>query len=79
VELWIVPGAGHTGGLRTQPEEWERRVSSFLHRTLLKQMHGRLSDGRSRSKEELSLGRALGVQAIVAVERSLQRRIVATT
>jgi hypothetical protein len=35
VDLWVVPGAGHTGGLRTQPEEWERRVSSFLQRTLL--------------------------------------------
>ena len=30
VDLWVVPGAGHTGGLRTQPQEWERRVVRFL-------------------------------------------------
>ncbi len=34
VELWVVPGAGHTGGLRTRPEEWARRVSGFLARAL---------------------------------------------
>lgn len=29
-EIWTVPGAGHTGGLETRPEEWERRVITFL-------------------------------------------------
>jgi hypothetical protein len=35
VEVWVVPGAGHTGGLRIAPGEWERRVSAFLDRMLL--------------------------------------------
>jgi dienelactone hydrolase len=30
VELWEVAGAGHTGGLRTDPNGWEQRVTSFL-------------------------------------------------
>ena len=34
-ELWEVPGAGHTGGLRAQPEEYERRVVGFFDRELL--------------------------------------------
>ena len=34
VEVWVVAGADHTGGLRTQPAEWERRVTGFLDRTL---------------------------------------------
>ena len=34
VELWVVPGAGHTGGLYSQPGEWQRRVTAFLDRAL---------------------------------------------
>jgi dienelactone hydrolase len=34
VELWEVPGAGHTAGLATAPEEWERTVIEFLDRTV---------------------------------------------
>lgn len=34
VEVWTVPGAGHTDGLATDPEEWERRVVSFLDANL---------------------------------------------
>lgn len=30
VELWEVPGAGHIGGLQTQPADWERNVIAFL-------------------------------------------------
>jgi dienelactone hydrolase len=30
VELWVVPDAGHTAALRTQPQEWEARVIGFL-------------------------------------------------
>lgn len=30
VEVWVVPGSGHTDGLGTQPEEWESRVVGFL-------------------------------------------------
>jgi dienelactone hydrolase len=30
VQIWTVPGAGHTAGLRAQPEQWEARVISFL-------------------------------------------------
>lgn len=35
VQLWIVDGAGHTGGLRTQPTEWDRRVTAFLDAALV--------------------------------------------
>jgi uncharacterized protein len=34
VELWVVPGAGHTKGYDTVPQEWEARVIGFLDRTL---------------------------------------------
>lgn len=34
VDLWVVAGAGHTRGLRTQPEEWEERVVGLLDREL---------------------------------------------
>lgn len=34
VEIWTVTGAGHTGGLRTEPDEWERRVVGFLDAAL---------------------------------------------
>ncbi len=30
VTVWVVPGAGHTAGLRTEPREWEERVIDFL-------------------------------------------------
>jgi alpha/beta superfamily hydrolase len=33
--IWEVPGAGHTGGIAAQPEEYERRVIGFFDRTLL--------------------------------------------
>ncbi len=35
VAVWVVPGAGHTGGLHVQPEEWEARVTSFLDQALI--------------------------------------------
>lgn len=35
VQLWVVPGAGHTGGLATDPSGWERRVVGFLDEALL--------------------------------------------
>jgi hypothetical protein len=31
-----VPGAKHVGGLEAQPEEYERRVTTFFDRALLK-------------------------------------------
>jgi len=34
VEVWVVPGAGHTGGLATAPEEWRARVLAFLDAAL---------------------------------------------
>jgi pimeloyl-ACP methyl ester carboxylesterase len=34
-EIWKVPGAGHTGGLEAQPEEYERRVVAFFDNALL--------------------------------------------
>jgi dienelactone hydrolase len=34
VQTWVVPGAGHTGGLRTVPGEWKARVFAFLDRAL---------------------------------------------
>jgi uncharacterized protein len=35
VQTWTVPGAGHTDGLRTQPDEWEARVIAFLTDSLV--------------------------------------------
>jgi pimeloyl-ACP methyl ester carboxylesterase len=35
-EIWRVPGAGHTGGLDAQPQEYERRVIAFFDDALLK-------------------------------------------
>ncbi|MCU0269626.1 MAG: alpha/beta fold hydrolase [Acidimicrobiales bacterium] len=34
VEVWVVAGADHTGGLETAPEEWEARVVGFLDEAL---------------------------------------------
>jgi hypothetical protein len=34
VQTWVVPDAGHTRGLGTAPEEWERRVVAFLDDSL---------------------------------------------
>ena len=34
VALWIVGGADHIGGLRSQPKEWTRRVIDFLDAAL---------------------------------------------
>ncbi|WP_406047210.1 alpha/beta hydrolase [Kribbella sp. NBC_00889] len=34
VDLWIVPGTGHTDALRTHPREWEQRVTAFLSTAL---------------------------------------------
>jgi uncharacterized protein len=34
VELWVVPGAGHTAGLRTRPADYERRTTTFLDEAL---------------------------------------------
>ena len=33
--IWMVPGAGHTQGLETQPKEYERLVVGFFDRALL--------------------------------------------
>ena len=32
--LWEIPGAGHTGGIRAQPGEYERRVIGFFDQAL---------------------------------------------
>jgi pimeloyl-ACP methyl ester carboxylesterase len=34
VQVWTVPGAGHTGGLRAEPEQWPARVLGFLDTAL---------------------------------------------
>jgi hypothetical protein len=34
-EIWLVPEAGHTGGIEAQPAEYERRVVGFFDRALL--------------------------------------------
>lgn len=34
VAVWTVPGAGHTEGLTTAPDEWEERVTAFLDEEL---------------------------------------------
>ncbi|HXJ64875.1 MAG TPA: CocE/NonD family hydrolase [Actinomycetota bacterium] len=33
--VWVVPGAGHTDGLATNPAQWEARVTGFLDRALV--------------------------------------------
>lgn len=33
--LWTIPGAGHTGGLATQPQAYEQRVVDFFDHALL--------------------------------------------
>jgi hypothetical protein len=33
--LWKIPGAGHAGGIRAQPREYERRVVGFFDAALL--------------------------------------------
>jgi hypothetical protein len=35
-EIWKVPGSEHTGGLKAQPDEYERRVVDFFDRALLR-------------------------------------------
>ena len=34
VTVWVVPGAGHISGVRTDPEQWRERVTSFLDAAL---------------------------------------------
>jgi hypothetical protein len=34
-EIWLVPGAGHTGGIEAEPAEYERRVVGFFDAALL--------------------------------------------
>lgn len=34
VHVWVVPAAGHTKGLQTAPQDWERRVVTFLDESL---------------------------------------------
>ena len=34
-EIWLVPGAGHTGGIEARPQEYERRVVGFFDDALL--------------------------------------------
>jgi hypothetical protein len=34
VDLWELPDAGHTAGLRKHPAEYERRTIAFLHRAV---------------------------------------------
>jgi hypothetical protein len=34
VQLWEIPEAGHTGGLKKRPAEYERRTTAFLDRAL---------------------------------------------
>ena len=34
VAVWVVPGAGHTGGLAARPAQWAARVTDFLEHAL---------------------------------------------
>ena len=36
-EIWLVPGAEHTGGIDSRPEEYERRVVGFFDEALLRE------------------------------------------
>jgi uncharacterized protein len=35
--IWEVPGSGHVGGITARPKQYERRVTEFFDRTLLKE------------------------------------------
>jgi predicted acyl esterase len=39
IGVWVVDGAGHTGGLTAEPAEWERRVVGFFDAALLGQVN----------------------------------------
>jgi len=41
VRVWVVPHAGHTQGLATQPRAWEAHVISFLNAALHPQVRPR--------------------------------------
>ena len=49
VQLWVVPGAGHTGGLEARPDEWEARVTAFLAHALGLPMSRDLRPGSAAS------------------------------
>ncbi|MCU0262942.1 MAG: alpha/beta fold hydrolase [Candidatus Nanopelagicales bacterium] len=34
VTVWVVPGSGHVAGLRTDPDQWRDRVTTFLDEAL---------------------------------------------
>ena len=34
VRMWVVPQAGHTAALATQPRAWDEQVTSFLSAAL---------------------------------------------
>ncbi|GAB3262289.1 hypothetical protein GCM10027448_36260 [Nocardioides dilutus] len=53
VQIWTVPGAGHTAGLRTEPEEWQRRVLEFLDAALVRTGEGRLRLGDASDLRKL--------------------------
>ena len=36
VQVWVVPGAFHTSGLRTAPAQWEQHVITFLDQALIR-------------------------------------------
>jgi dienelactone hydrolase len=36
-QIWEVPGSGHVGGITARPAQYERRVTEFFDRTLLKE------------------------------------------
>jgi len=33
-QLWLIPEAAHTGGLKSRPAEYERRTIGFLDRAI---------------------------------------------
>jgi len=51
-ELWIVPGAGHTGSLAQAPEEYVRRVVAFFNRWLVSE-EGNQEIGKSVNQASL--------------------------
>jgi hypothetical protein len=64
VDLWIVPGAGHTRGLATRGIEWEKRVTGFLDAAL----------GPGSGTFGLpELGRLAGVGVVPVAEHEVER------
>ena len=73
VEVWTVPGAGHTQGLATAPAAWEDRVVGFLDEHLLSRSRSPAAEDPRRCVEVQGSG-ALAGRTSTQVRGSAVRR-----